>query len=117
MELGTVYTCGDRANGNPGVPGEAFHFFPVKVADMNVTGSTYTYTEGTCFKNIKWTYLTDVDSTGAISSVTVMIDASRPSSLFCKDWFFIGNEEMTHVETITAAGVHNVTFTGFDQNT
>jgi len=45
------------------------------------------------------------------------IDAEKPKSLFCKDWFFIGNTELYHVETIFKKGKHNITFTNIDENT
>jgi len=46
--------------------------------------------------------------------VTVNIDAKRPKSLFCKDWFFIANTELMQVETITTTGIHQITFTNLD---
>jgi len=47
--------------------------------------------------------------------VTVNIDARRPKSLFCKDWFFIANTELMQVETITETGLHQITFTNLDK--
>lgn len=38
------------------------------------------------------------------------IDASRPKSLMCKDWFLIANTDLQQVETITSSGTHTVTF-------
>ena len=94
---------------------DPFHFFPVYVADMNVSGSTTTFTEGTCFQKMVFTYNTFVDeATGLIANVTLQIDASRPRSLFCKDWFFIGNDDVQHVETISSSGSHVLTFTNID---
>lgn len=52
-----------------------------------------------------------------MNNVTLTIDAKRPRSLFCKDWFFIGNTEVHHVETITSSGVHTVTFANLDHDT
>jgi len=43
------------------------------------------------------------------------IDAKRPKSLFCKDWFLIANTELTQVETITESGLHQITFTNLDK--
>lgn len=44
------------------------------------------------------------------------IDASRPKGLMCKDWFLVANADMQHVETITEAGTHVVTFSGLNAN-
>ena len=44
------------------------------------------------------------------------IDAKRPKSVFCKDWFFIGNTELQHVEVIFKRGTHTITFTNLDEN-
>ena len=43
--------------------------------------------------------------------MTITINASKPSSLLCKDWFFIATQELRHVETIKSKGTHTVTFT------
>jgi len=34
------------------------------------------------------------------------IRAEKPASLFCKDWFFIGNSELYHVEVMLKRGNH-----------
>lgn len=52
-----------------------------------------------------------------MESVAVTINAKKPRSLFCKDWFFMGNTELYHVETITETGDHTITFTNLDSNT
>lgn len=46
--------------------------------------------------------------------MTVNIDAKYPTSVFCKDWFFIANTELRHVETILSSGLHTITFTNLD---
>ena len=51
-----------------------------------------------------------------MGDVTLTIDASRPKSLMCKDWFFIANEDLYHVETITSGGTHTVTFSGLNSD-
>jgi hypothetical protein len=53
---------------------------------------------------------------GSMGDVTMTIDASRPKGLMCKDWFFIGNTDLYHVETITEAGTHTVTFSGLNSD-
>ena len=38
------------------------------------------------------------------------VDAQKPKSLFCKDWFFFGTAEMYHLETIFFKGSHKLSF-------
>jgi len=45
------------------------------------------------------------------------IDAKKPKSLMCKDWFFIGNTELYHVEVIHKAGPYQITFSNIDADT
>lgn len=43
------------------------------------------------------------------------INAEKPKSLFCKDWFFLGNTELQHVEVIHKRGKYEVTFSNLDE--
>lgn len=49
--------------------------------------------------------------------MTFTIEAEKPKSLFCKDWFFIGNTELYHVEVLTKRGKHQITFNNIDEDT
>jgi len=73
---------------------------------MAVEAEKFTYTDATCFSSITFWYDISRDELGNPQNVTVNIDAKRPKSLFCKDWFFIANTELMQVETITDAGLH-----------
>lgn len=44
------------------------------------------------------------------------VDAQKPKKLLCKDWFFIGNTELYHVEVLFKRGKHEITFTNIDTN-
>jgi hypothetical protein len=55
-----------------------------------------------------------MDASGAAENVTFLIDAEKPKSLLCKDWFFIGNTELYHVEVLLKKGKHEITFTNID---
>jgi hypothetical protein len=46
----------------------------------------------------------------------VTIDASKPQSILCKDWFLIANNDLQQVETITAKGVYTITFTNLNDD-
>lgn len=46
--------------------------------------------------------------------MTVWIEADKPKSLLCKDWFFFGTTEFYHVETIFFSGTHSITFTNLN---
>lgn len=107
MATDTVYTCDNRIGGDKDSAG---YFFPVLAADLSKPGVSSTFTEGTCFASIIFSYT--VDSVN--SDVTLTINASKPKSLLCKDWFLIGNNDLQHVETITDKGVHTVTFTNLN---
>jgi len=61
-----------------------------------------------------FSYDVATNADGSMGDVTMTIDASRPKGLMCKDWFFIGNTDLYHVETITEAGTHTVTFSGLN---
>lgn len=45
------------------------------------------------------------------------IKAEKPKSLFCRDWFFIGNTELYHVEVLLKRGSHSITFSNLDEDT
>jgi hypothetical protein len=107
MQDGTIYTCTDRGEADKDDVG---YFIPIYVTDLVTPGSKYTFKEGTCYKQITFWY--DADTTA--DTVTVNIDAKYPTSVFCKDWFFIANTELRHVETITSSGLHQITFTNLD---
>ncbi len=109
MLTDTVYTCDNRIGGDKDSAG---YFFPIFAADLPTPGMSSTFTDGTCFQNIVFSYVVD----SVTSDVTLTIDASKPKSLLCKDWFLIGNNDLQHVETITEKGVHTVTFTNLNSD-
>jgi len=41
-----------------------------------------------------FTYDLNYDTEGKVESATLTIDASRPKSLMCKDWFLIANTDL-----------------------
>jgi hypothetical protein len=109
-----MYTCEERDGADPRSAG---YFLPIFVADLTQNGQSASFTEGRCFQQMTFTYNINYDATGAMETVVLTIDAKRPRSLFCRDWFFIGNTEVQHVETITESGSHTVTFTNLDEDT
>mmetsp|Transcript_28594 Transcript_28594/g.27588 ORF Transcript_28594/g.27588 Transcript_28594/m.27588 type:complete len:187 (-) Transcript_28594:618-1178(-) len=111
-EEGTLYGCDDRGIGEETDP---FYFVPVAVANLKEDGATTTFTEGRCYKSLTFTYNMDYDTAGVFQGVTLTIDAKRPSSLLCRDWFLIANVDFLHVETITSTGVHTISFTNLDE--
>jgi hypothetical protein len=114
MQDDTLYTCTNRDNGDPRSAG---YFLPIFVTDLNKTGTPFVYTEGLCFQSITFEYDINYDSEGNAENVTINIDAQKPKSLFCKDWFFIGNTELYHVEVMLKKGKHQITFTNIDEDT
>jgi hypothetical protein len=99
------------------IPTDAGYFIPIFVADLNKTKETYTYTGGLCYQQITFSYDFGYDAEGNVTNVTMTIDAKKPKSLLCKDWFFIGNTELYHVETILKKGSHKITWTNIDKDT
>ena len=51
-----IYTCGNRGNVNPMGPDDAGVFIPVNVGQLNKANSQITYTAGTCYQNIKFSF-------------------------------------------------------------
>lgn len=62
-----------------------------------------------CFESLTFTY-TQTGNENDIGDVTITVDAEKPKSLFCKDWFLFGNTEVQHVETFYFTGKHQITF-------
>ena len=108
-----LYTCSNRYDGGKDSAG---YFLPIFAAEMLEEGKIYTFDDGLCFQEVSFQYELSQDSTGAHTNVTVTIDAKKPRSLFCKDWFFIGNTELYHVEVIFKRGKHQITFTNLDED-
>lgn len=111
MSENKIYTCDNRGNVNPFNPDDAGFFIPVSVGSLNNQQQTITYTQGTCFKNITFSYMqTATGFDGASGDVTVTIDVENSDSLFCKDWFFFATSDIQHVETFYLSGKHTITF-------
>jgi len=70
-----------------------------------------------CFSEITFEYDFDYDTTGAVQNVTMNINAKKPKSLMCKDWFFIGNTELYHVEVLHKTGNYQITWSNIDADT
>ena len=91
MASNTLYTCTNRDAGDKD---SAMYFVPIFVGDFNQSGQSTMFTEGTCFQKLQFTYDYVVDADGNMGNVTLTIDASRPKSLLCKDWFLIANTDV-----------------------
>src|SRR5438445_634244 len=107
-----LYTCSNRFDGDEKSAG---YFLPIFVDDLVQPDTEFTFTGGMCFQKITFSYHINFDSTGNAENVTMLIDAQKPKSLLCKDWFFIGNTELWHVEVLHKKGQHEITFTNVDQ--
>jgi len=105
----SLYTCDNREAGDKD---SSAYFIPLFAADLTKPNEVVTFTEGQCFQNIKFSYLQDPTT----KDVVVTIDASKPKSLMCKDWFLIGNTDFQHTETITDKGTHTLTFTNLNSD-
>lgn len=79
-------------------------------------GKKYKFDGGLCYEELWFEYNINQDSTGSQTNVTLTIDAKKPKSLLCKDWFFIGNTELLHVEVVYLRGKHQITFTNLDED-
>jgi hypothetical protein len=105
---GNLYTCDNREGGDKD---SSAYFIPIFVADLQKSGDSTTFTEGTCFGKLVFSYTVEANS-----DVTLTIDASRPKGVFCRDWFFIGNTDLQQVESITETGTHTITFTNLNSD-
>lgn len=109
-----IYTCDNRGF-NEFDPTDAGYFLPINVGALSNQQTTIDFTEGMCFKSIKFTY----QQTGEgedIGDVILTIDTEKANSLFCKDWFFFATTEMYHVETFSTRGSHQVQFKGLTED-
>jgi hypothetical protein len=102
-----IYTCTDRTPDN--VVSDIGQFFPVLVGSLSPTSQKIEFGEGRCFESINFWYDTIYNGT-EVSEVTVWIEAEKPRSLLCNDWFFFGSSELYQVETIFYSGKHSITF-------
>ena len=69
-----IYTCGNRGNVNPINPGDAGVFIPVSVGQLNTKTDTITYTAGTCYEKIQFSFSQTGDgSDGQAADVTLNV--------------------------------------------
>lgn len=115
MGTNKIYKCDNRFNDGGEDPTEAGYFFPVAVGSLSPDTTSVTYTNGFCFESITFTYSQTGDSKD-IGDVIITVDAEKPKSLFCNDWFLFGNAELQHVETFYFSGKHQITFKNLDEN-
>lgn len=90
-----IYTCDNRGNINPASPDDPAEFLPISVGVLNSAKNYIEYSQGTCFKNISFSYSqsgTGLD--GDIGDVTLTIDTESSESLFCSDWFFFATTDI-----------------------
>jgi len=111
MSENKIFTCNNRGNVNPESPDDAAVFLPISVGSLNSKQTTLTYTQGTCYKNIVFTYSQSA-SGDEVGDVTLTVQTSDASSLFCNDWFLFATESIQHIETFYLSGTHQITFKG-----
>jgi hypothetical protein len=109
MKTDRIFKCDNRFEDGGSNPDETAYFIPVEVGSLKGSNSSITYTNGFCFESITFTY-SQSGNEKDIGDVTITVDAEKPKSLFCKDWFLFGNPELQHVETFFFRGKHQVTF-------
>lgn len=112
-----IFTCDNRGNVNPYGPDDAGFFIPVNVGPLNADQSSITYTNGKCFKNIKFSFGEALSADESTGDVTITVDTEGSSSLFCSDWFFFATTSLQHVETFYLSGNHEVTFKNLTSDT
>ena len=110
MSTDKIYSCDNRGNVNPFGPDDAGYFIPVNVGSLNAETQSITYTNGKCFKNIKFSFAQALAADGQSGDVTVTVDTEQSASLFCSDWFFFATSSLQHVETFYLSGNHEITF-------
>jgi hypothetical protein len=110
MRLDKIYTCDNRGNVNPYGPDDAFFFIPVNVGELNAANPSITYTNGKCFKNIKFSFEQQLSGDGQSGEATITVDTEQSSSLFCSDWFLFATASLQHVETFYLSGNHDIVF-------
>jgi hypothetical protein len=109
MTENKIFTCNNRGNVNPESPDDAAVFIPVNVGALNINQKTITYTAGTCYQNIVFTY-SQSGSGSEVGDVTVTVQTSNAQSLFCNDWFFFATASIQHIETFYLSGTHQIVF-------
>lgn len=105
-----IYKCDNRVPDGSIDPKHPGAFFPTFVGRLKPTNTKVNFADGTCFRSLTFEYSQTGDDQNP-GDVTITINASKPSSLLCKDWFLIATQELRHVETIKSKGTHTVTFT------
>jgi hypothetical protein len=117
MASNKIYTCDNRGNVNPMNPDDAGVFIPINVGALNADQSSISYTSGTCFKNINFSFASTLSAETGLGDVTVTVDTENSDSFFCKDWFFFATSSIQHVEIFMLSGKHQITFANLTSDT
>jgi hypothetical protein len=97
-----IYTCNVEHLDDPTL---GFAMDPVFVADLAPTTPTATYTSGTCFSQMDFTF--QVTSPTSFD-VTMVLGGKRSTA--CHEYLIFGNTELWHMEVFFFTGTHHFSF-------
>ena len=75
-------------------PDDAMYFMPIQAGILSPKNQNFTFTEGLCFQNTKFSYSHTGSSDKDIGDVILTIETDKPETLLCKDWFLFGTAEV-----------------------
>ena len=97
-----IYTCSTEHAADPMM---GFSMDPVYVADLTPTAPTSSYSSGTCFSEMDFSFEITSPST---FDVTMVLGGKR--SPLCHEFLLFANTELFHLEVFYMAGTHHFTF-------
>ena len=101
-----LYKCDNRVTDGDDDEHEGFSFIPTEVGQIGGSNpQTITYSNGLCFQSLTFSYAF-TGNQNDIGDVIITVDAEKPKSLLCNDWFLFGNSEVQHAESFYFEGKH-----------
>lgn len=96
-------TCHSNRTGPPD-PDAQFMFAPAFTGQIKPSG--HLEIDGNCFEKI----IMDMTYNEGANELELIVDAQKPRSLTCNDFFFIANYDIYHAENFFLHGKHKITF-------
>jgi hypothetical protein len=97
-----IYQCSTEHISDPTI---GFGFDPVFVADLETANPTASYTAGTCFSQMDFSF--QITSPTSFD-VTMVLGGKRSTA--CHEYLIFGNTELWHLEVFYFSGTHHFTF-------
>ena len=86
-----IYTCGDR-NLDPVDPSFFFEFMPVYITSLTPIANSYSYTGGSCFETMDFSFAATSEST-----YEVTLNLGKKKNFSCHEYILFGDTEALHM--------------------